>query len=668
MCGLNEVVKKTVCLLATTLFIGVGLSAGCDGCRGSSEDRTEEQELATDEAMSEVPLRDRVIAVGRIKELTLSHYDHRAWRREAIEAERIVTGEGGLSAGLPTARFRTLLERVLDNYGGHVHWDGHLDVVVWEAEEEGEAIRWAAAIPWARTEPLEDEVEWTQAGRYATGDEAGAEVRTVFERVDGEQTYFVSTLPTAPSRGSGFRGESVTISNFAEGAVRVAEAVAETGASGARDAELYLWPRRSGIARRYLEAAELMEQRMATSGHDLLPARVGLLQLQGQIYRALGNPEAWPKIARLSLEADRAGEERQARRVTVTLDVTADQGVMLPALWHTLRETNLQAGPPVNDPETLLQLTFRPRELSALATATIPEPWLQLLSIRSAGTRQLLMDDFHEVLLHHRGPTTVAFYSGPRALTGEFFVGFRAMDFEDLNPTVHRFHHRFLRDFWMPLFDVSGLPSDEQRTEVFAGEETEIYELSFPLPHGGQAAGVCWTTHGRFYLSYYGVNPCERLREVAEIEADPSAGAAIAFEGSVAGLLETLYVLPGDQMQALFEGVELRFWGKRLGRQRIEMNTTITDLGDLAVYLEDIPKLQAYWDSAAALDPSQLALELSLQQTTYQEPGLALLGVPGVGGVLPPSFLLGLPFSFGPTPPTLFRSVYFGSGDEAQSP
>lgn len=633
--------------------------AGCEQCSSEPETSAEHEQAAKQEP---VALADEVVAVLRLEAMNLVHFDHRSWRRKAIEAGLIeLDGQG---RGIPTARLRTFLEEILGPDGTRVRWDGHLDVVVWAPEEEGGDVRWAVAIPWAESQSLQGREDWIGEGQFRSGDGPSAETVPVFSRDHQGNTYYFAEMPTTISRSNTIRGTSIVVSSFPRGAVRLGEAVETTGTSGIRAVELYLWPRRTGIANRYREAAELIEQRMATSGHDLLPARVGLLQLQAQMYRALGNAQNWPELTRIVLDADRDADSpnMESRRVFLSIDFSAHQGVLLSALWNALRDTNLELGPQVKDPAQLIQLTLRPREMATLGAVLFPDPWLQLMSVRSAGTRNLLVNNFNDLLLHNRGPMTVAFYDRPRSLSGEFFLGFQAIDREELNGASYQFHHRFLRDFWMPMFDILGIPDEERFAGEMGGEEVEFYSLTFLVGHGSRTLGVCWTIRGREYLSYYGVNPCDQLKEVFDLPDEGRSGAPLSYEGAFATLVDKLFILPGDRLErGMFQGVDLRLWGVRKDRQRIEITANITELEQLGVLIEDLQKMPAHWHSAAALDPAQIALELSLQQVTYQEPGLSLMGVPGIGGVMPPSILLGLPFSFGPTPPSLFRDVYFGN-------
>lgn len=634
------------------------------GCSPRQEDGGAQSKSAQEEVVQGEPLGEQVVAVARLLRFNERHFDLRAWRAQALESGQLIYRDDPALelAEMPTAYFRLFLDELLGEQANLIRWDGHLDVVVWEPGDDGQ-WRWAVSIPRFEGEALSARVDWVGEGRFYIQDGPGAKAELVYRRQwegEPERIYYVSEIDTPAARGGTYKGRALTVANFPEGAVRVGEAVGQTGDSGLREAELYVWPRRWGIDERYLQAAKVMEQQIAMNGHDLLPARVGLLQLQTQLYRALGNKHAWPKIIRVSAEVDRSATNPEGRRLALSIDVPAHQGNLLPALWRSMRETNLEEGPQIAGAEGQIGLILRPRELSTLASAVLPESWLQLMSVRGAGTRELLIEEFERLLLHNRGPTRVGFYKGPRELTGEIFVGWQALDREELMSAATYFHHRLLRDYWMPLFDVAGLPESRDRVELFGGEEVEMRSLTFTLPGGGEEAGVCWLIRGREYLSYYGVEPCRRLREAADRPEESFSGPALAYQGSFKGLIDTVWILPGDHSATLFEGLNIEVRTQRFGDRRLALDILFTDLGEVAQLVDELPRLKRNWAPALLFDPGQIILELSLQQSTYQEPALSALGVPGMPGVFPPSFLLGMPFSFGPTSPTLFRNVYFG--------
>ncbi len=657
-------------MLFGLLFFGCG-----DGC-GADPDEAPRAEPEEEEAAAE-PLRDQVVAVARVLRFNEHHFDLRHWRSMAMD-QGLLDGSiepVHLVGQMPTALFRFFFEELLEDQASALRWDGHLDVAIWRPEEEGGPWRWAASMPRAEGQDLADSTDWTGEGFYRTSDEEGAEVVPVFRRPSGdgdeETVYYVAEIDAVPAMGGSYDGRSITVSNFPEGAARLGEAVGLTGDSGSGHAELFVWPRRWGIADRYLEAAEMMEQQISLQGHDLMPARIGLLQLQTQIYRALGNPRAWPEVARLTMATDRGGQDEQGRtvgrRAEITIDLPSDQGTLFPALWSAMRESNLRSGPRASDAVAKVGLVLRPREMSTLAEAVLPRHWLQLMSVRGAGTRDLLIEDFEQILLHNRGPTTVAFYPStvPMGMTGEVFIGWRAMDRDELNNVSRRFHRRFMRDYWMPLFDSGQFARRESIEGTLGGDEVTFHTKTFNLGHGFGEAGVCWTVRGQEYLSYYGVRPCERLQEVADFPEETGSGPAAGYNGSLHGLIDKLYILPGESMHDIFGELDVSIGVSRYSQGRLSVRTAFGNPAEIAKIAEAIPHLVRYWGPSAAFDPSMMMLELGLDQATYQEPGLMTLGVPGMGGMLPASFLLGMPFSFPPTPPSMFREIYFnpeGSG------
>ncbi len=652
-------------ILGALLIVAVA-AAGCDqGCEGLIPEREAPEEEPEEEVRE---LSEDVVAVARLLRFSERHFDLRLWREQGREAGYLKEREdrGHLVEGMPTAEFRLFVEDVLGEVQGGVRWDEHVDVAVWAPKEERGEWRWAVVVPWVSEESLAAQ-EWPAHGRQRVRGEEGGELVSVYERssaVGSLDTYYVAEVPMKAAEGSQFRGRGVGISNFPEGPTAVAEAVEQTGVSGRREVELYLWPRRWGIAERYQVAAELMEQHMAMNAHDVLPARVSLLQLHTQIYRAMGRDEAWPEVMRLTLQSHRPGPSEPARRVELTVDVTANQGTLLPALWRTMRETNLHGGPVVEGAVGQVGLVLRPREMADFAEAVLPEAWLQLMSVRGAGTRQLLVREFQEVLLHHRGPTTVAFFESPRPLTGEVFVGWQALDRDMMPAVVNRFLNRFFRDYWMPLHDVREFARRESREEVFAEEEVEIHEMTFVV-HGTGEVGVCWVIRGSEFLSYFGARPCDRLREVAEFPEQTRSAPALAYAGSLKGLVDKLFVFPGDSSGDLLEGVDVRFRAQRLSGGRLTVTAEFDDLGRVAQVADEFPRLSRSWAPGAMFEPELFLLYLGLDQATYQEPGLSALAVPGMTGVMPPSFLLGMPFTFPPTSPTLFRRIYLDTGDDA---
>ncbi len=638
--------------------------AGCgEGCEAPEE---VEEGVELEEKIEEAALVEEVVAVARMPRFNERHRDLRHWRETAVEANLpFAGGEPGI---IPTAEVRLFIEELLVEAAPVLQWDGHLEVVLWKPEEVGGEWRWALSLPRAEGPALQEMVDWPGEGRYRVSDRADAETVAVFERISpsgSRGTYYVAETATVPSRSGTHAGQSLTISNFPRGAAQIGEAIELTGHSGRWDAELYLWPRRWGITDRYLSAAELMEQQMALHAHDLLPARVGLLRLQTQMYRALANPDSWPEAVRLSLQTFRDSDEGNVRRARVVVDTPSQEGQVLYALHNAMRETNLQGGPHVEGDVGQVGLILRPREIDSFAAVAIPEPWLQLMSIRRAGTRALLIEDFNEMLLHNRGPTTIAFFDGgPRELTAETFVGWQASDGEYLPEVARRFNRRLLQDFWMPVFDEQEFARQEIREEIFADEEVLIEEMTFIVDQTGDEVGACWLVRGREYLSYYGVRPCDRLREAAEFPYVTRSGSALSYKGSLSALVDKGYVLPGEQLSDVFQDLDISIEGRRFSQGSSLEFSVHFPLEALGQIVSDSQHLQDLWTTETYLDPQTFLMELSLQQATYQEPGLAAMGVPGMAGVLPTSYLLGMPFSFVPAPPTLFHSIYLDEEQE----
>ena len=669
----SEVLERSVNLrrtnkwgLGTALLLSVALSCD-DGCR-CGDQVPEERIQVVDEA-----LVDEVVAVARLLNFDERHFDNQHWWAESVQRGLLVGREdvpGGI-AKKPTRQVRRFAADVLGDGVAHVQWERHVDVLVWRAEADGEPWRWAINLP------VSDRWEWDEAPpraewryfRRSGGDDGN--VTPVFERaVDGEHfqgTYFVAGGEAVGVAAGEPPGHAVTVSNFEAGAARLAEAVGAVGESGSSPAELYVWPGRLGFADRHRRAAQMMEYALSRRGHDLERGPLTLFRRRAQLQRDLSRAEVWPEVVEFSMDIERDEETGAAEVIEVAMRVAGDVGLAA-VISEVIDEEHTQRGPVAVDAPGELAVNLGDGAARKLVELDVVDRWLRTLSVRDGEQRGAIADALGELMSHNAGPTTVAFYDSPvpMGMTGEIFVGWQVADGADPDEAARAFHRRLLDDHWRHKFHHADRIFVEQFEEEMEGVEVKLERKNYIIGHGHGHAGVCWTVRDGEYLSFYGVRPCERLREVVDFSASRDADRALSYRGDWRAFVEMIYAKPRALPDEIFgeREMEIDLVGRRQADGSLRFSTEITDILDAAQLVDGIPALGELWMPEGPFDVEELTEEMDLKTPSYQEPALMMLGAPGMGGVLPPSVVLGLPHSYPPLRPVSYREVFFGDPDD----
>ena len=576
-----------------------------------------------------------VVAVVRLKNFEERHFDIQHWWAESVRVGKLVGREGvpGGIARKPTRRLRDFVGQVLSDEAGRVDWDGGVDIVVFKStDDEEEKWRWALRV---------EQLDGLAAFEPREVDD-GIEVREV-EPFDGANT------------------PALAISNVDGGAANVGAAVALTGEGEQQSVELYLWPRRSGIAERHRYIGEAMEQQVAVRGHDIPVARSNLLSAHGQLHRAQGSRAAWPEMIAFFVDIERDEQTRGALEVELNADIPVADIGLLSAIADVLGDGDAPPLVQANDAVGAIGMDLDEGALSTVMDAAIPRAWLEMLSLRGPEERRAWWDSLQQLLAHQQGAATVAFFESPvpMGMTAEAFVAWKTGDAAATLDDAREVHRRLLDDYWVHLFGYDEFVYREHDDGSLGGEEVVLREKLFALGHGHGDAGVCWTVRGEKYLSYYGVHPCRRLAEVANFD-DASPWPELWYHGSLRGLIDTLYISVTGSADELFEDdIEVELTGRRVSQEHLRLSARFSDLTEVAQLVDAIPTLREFWDPESLFGPDRLTPELDLNRPTYQEAGLTVIGIPGFGGALPTSFLLGMPFSYPPIRPMNYRHAYF---------
>lgn len=644
------------------VWFGCGDGCGCDGGERSPSGPVQTVDAADDD----------VVAVVRLSDFEKRHFDIQHWWAVSVEQGFLVGREdipGGI-AEKPTRRVREFVESVLGEVAAQVDWEGRMDAAFWTAPDDGAPRRWAMSVTHSMDESLDERVEWEAVGRFSVSDGVSDGAQPVFSRTpDGQKTtYYVSEIDTPPSQETDGESRSLVIANFEAGAAQLPGAISAAGESSREIAGLYLWPRRLGIVDRQRRIAEVLEQRIADPDVAHSVGHHGVLQMRTRWYRAMADRKAWPEKVAFFVRIDRDEETGGARTVGVDVEAATDDSPLLAALAGALREGDPRSTPVADPGVVRIQMDLRAEGVARLAEVAMPRSWVTAASIRGAPENQLLADELEKFLAYNQGPTTLAFYESPvpMGMTAELFAGWAIDDEEPVLAEAQRFHRRLMDDYWLHLFDHGDEVRRSERSENLGKREVVLHRKTFTIGHGHGEAGVCWTVRGEEYLSYYGVRPCQRLLEVADgsPEEEPSSGLSIS--GDLRKLLEWLYVQPVARTAEPFGevDVDIEIKATKQGAQRLRLSTEFTDLKAAAKLVDGLPQLREFWRPDVLFGPDVIDGELEFEQSTFQEPGLMMLGPPGMGGVLPPSFLLGMPFSHPPALPRAYRQLYFAPPGE----
>lgn len=634
------------------------VAMGCDSCR---DDDGEEMDSQIVDASG----KDDVVAVARLANFEMRHFDIQHWWAEAVQMGKLV-GRDDVPGGIaekPTSRFRDFVEQLFENDVRWIDWEQGVDVALWRPDRDDQ-WRWAFSLGTDEAGWLKGKDGWEYKGDYQLESNQGVGIK-VFSHTFGDSgPYYAAFVDES----------TVTVSNFEAGGLYLEEALHLTGESGLEEAELYVWPRRLGIGERYRAVAEQLEQEMAQSGHDMQPVLSAINQLKWRILRSTGDDDAWPEVARLWLEIERDEETGGAQRVELKIDAPVENSALLSALGSTLEADGAQISrtlpiPHTDDVRGHLELAIDREELMRFFHMKLPRPWRYAANIRFPEEQEDFVQSFERLIDHNAGPTTMAFFGSrvPTGMTADMYVAWETDADEAVMEEAREFHGRLMRDIWKPLFRTDQFASRGKTVLDFDDQKVEAEQKTLQIGHGHGELGVCWALREGQYLSYYGVMPCQRLEEILNrSEESASFDKAFRYSGELRGLVETLYLAPGASFRnEIFSGIDVDIDLRWRSEEYLQITTVFTDLPQLAEVVEATPGLAAWWDRESMFRTEMPGDELEIGITRFQEPAMTSLWVPGFGAGFPPSLLLGIPFSHPPTMPSQYQTLFFTDPDDA---
>ena len=643
-------------LIAVALF-GGALGMGCEGCQSEEEVADFEPDVV------EASIGREVVAVARLSDFSMRHFDIQHWWAEAVQMGRLVGREnvpGGI-APKPTSRFRSFMSEIAGDAAQYLDWERQVDVGVWLPEGDSGKWRWAVVLGMENTQWLQVHDDWTGHGLF--GIEGAQEGVRIFSRSVERDEEDVGEVYVAIIDET-----TVAVSNFKSGGLHIGEAVELTGESGVEEAELYVWPRRLGISERYRGLAERLEQKVARRGHDLSPVRSAIAQLQARMIRAAGDDEAWPEVVRLWLEIERDEQTRGAQRVELKIDAFTGESTLLSALGSALETGRSEKPAPIPLPPAMerrghLEISFASGKWASFFADGIPRSWGHATSLRLPEERRAFEKAFEDMISHSAGPTVVAFFGShvPTGMTADMYAAWETSGDEAVMDDAREFHHRLMRDIWMPLFGTDQFARREKREIAVGDEKLEAEQKTLHIGHGHGELGVCWAVRERSFLSYYGVMPCQRLQEIVEgSEESAKFEGALSYHGELRGVVETLYLAPEIVLErGIYSSVDVEIDARWPTEDYLRVTVAFTDLPELAEVVEATPRLRGRWDRESMFRTPMPGDSLELGVSRFHEPGVTALGLPGFGGVVPPSFLLGIPFAHPPAAQSHYQFLFF---------
>jgi len=426
---------------------------------------------------------------------------------------------------------------------------------------------------------------------------------------------------------------------------------------------VHLWPRRLKVHERYGRQSTMLRQVLSSRGHNLLPARASIVNVQSNLIAALGQPEHWPEplvfSATAKIRQQKETKKPYVKAIRSFLEVPIEGHEALETLHVALRPRTGGYPPPLDPGAAMVRMRLERDELEEVVEVLMPRPLRMLVASRGEDAMTVLHNTFLDLLEHDRGPTTIAFYDGRLPLAGEVYLAWEAMDLERLQRTASTFHTTLLDNFWIPLHLAD--PAT-RATEAFEKEGFVGGSDTFAIPLGADKTariGACWGVKDLYYYAYYGEDPCARLIErwrPLKEEVPP----AVSLDAELATIIDTLYMPPNKRLERDLAGQRMDLGISATQDGVLELNMLFKKPGVLLAVLASFDELASSWQGNEEFDVATIVSEFTGERAIYQEPGLMIVGPPGGLGVLPPSYFLGMPFSLPPAPPSQVRAAVLG--------
>jgi hypothetical protein len=633
------------CVLAATLLLGCSQKAPEGGKAAQTNGATT---TATGDTTDPLAALDaRLFAHARVQTygLTDKHV------REYVPAPDVGTGE--------VPQFGRVLSTLAGDLPASALRDtGNVELLFF-APGDGD-VDWAAVVPVTSTE---DFIKAMGAQEDRT------EVGLLNARRGGQTLHLNTKQVVYASRATTDAGAHVTLASSRDVALYAPALVARHATEQIAQISARLWPRRAGLAPRYAVMADELRALLSVNGHALPPARAGVVNLQSLLYSELGAPSSWPESMTLTAVfkiRNKPDGTPYPKDFQTQIDIPADGSARLLKLWSSI-ETKPKSTPPalpVGQGRALLILGRS--DIEQAIEALLPERQRMLLAASGEDDMKVLQGSLLDLFEHNRGGTSIATFPQTYPLSGELIFAFDVMDAEKLPDAANQAQEVLVERLLKPLHlgaltDVDTSPFTDTKAGLRGASATFVV----PGPEGKDVTlGSCWALGGPSFYAYVGVDPCTKLRARVTQGGD-GENAPVAFEVPVSNLMNTLYVGPNQRVDALADAQELVPIDvyPRVDKDNhffhVDLSIAPRTLSQLAGV---VPDLAASWSYASSYDVSAMASRAAIEQAIYQEPGIMVLGPPGLLGALPPTYYFGLPFSVPPAPPSQLREAILGDG------
>ena len=447
----------------------------------------------------EVPYEEieaRMMAILRIQELSLV---------EGMTKKFVSPGGDKDRAELETElSFYQILQ---DHLGQEVltslRRDGNVDFG-WLRQESAQEIK-------ESTSPSAIEIDWFVV-LPVTSREAFFE-RPEVEQIDRDFARY--NTPAGPlwlsrkeieqARGiSSDKGERVILASSAPAATHAAALLDRHGREQRLDIQLTLWPTRTGLTTRWRSFYQELTQRLSASGHGLLPARAGMVNLELMATRALSRPENWPEPLHMQFEFKVKGGEPKLLRATTYVDTSGEEDEVLRGIYEALQPRKGGYPPTPRQPgEATFSLRLDRSELDDVFDLILPAEARNMLAARGEESMVAMRGVLSDLLDHNRGATTLSFYPQKHPLSAETYFAFEASDLEQLEDHASKWNASLVRDLWAPLHltareDISEVarvtltpPERDGAPKTPLEAHKIIFEIS--TSSGPVDLGACWT-------------------------------------------------------------------------------------------------------------------------------------------------------------------------------
>ena len=531
---------------------------------------------------------------------------------------------------------------------------GNVDMVWFDPEsKEGKEPDWMAIIP----------VEDVDAFFTARGAIDGANGLMRWSALD--KAVWAQKAPVELERGqSSDPAPRILVANTPTAALHGQEFIKKNVNEQRRHLQVHFWPSRLKVQDRWGRFGKDLSQRLAASGHGLVPGRATLINLESLLYGVMGDVGQWPEPLRFNANFKIRGGKPKAIRTY--LHVPIPEGHTFLEQVHDSLTPRKGGHPPMAavDASGELRLRLDRTQIEDTFDTFLPERWRLMLASRGEDSMIALTGTAKDLLEHNRGPTLLAFYEQRVPLSGETLIAWEGMDLARVAEPAQTFVRAFIESFWGPLHlaDLSAI-----KETPFSDEERglEGMKTTFDVKFGTKQAtlGTCWAKGEENFFIYFGTTPCKSLVARAATTSDQQP-AAFSLEVDVQDTIDLLYMPPGATMKGTFtyggKRSRLLINGYARDNNEIEFESQLKDREFVRGLLRNAEELSNVYGPIKEVDLGELLQRATMEQAIYQEPGIILVGPPGGLGAAPPSYFLGLPFSLAPAPPDQLKKAVLG--------